>query len=146
MKKNIPKVERIPYNDGSKKRVDSLWLQTQRDFLRWKKTEDFAVWLKKQFLWQGGTCYYCDEPLNGTTQNVEHVVPKSKGGGNHPKNLVLACWRCNKSKYSKVLPQNKLESLRSKNRKKRGTYTKLKQTYKSETQLAYELRDMFRNG
>ena len=42
------------------------------------------------------TCAYCgvqDVPLE-----VEHIVPKSKGGSNRVSNLALACHRCNQKK------------------------------------------------
>lgn len=38
------------------------WVETQREYLRWRKTEDFAKWRHKQFLKQGGTCYFCGQP------------------------------------------------------------------------------------
>lgn len=39
------------------------------------------------------TCHYCGGPA-GT---VDHVIPKAKGGTDHPTNLVAACARCNYS-------------------------------------------------
>jgi len=45
------------------------------------------------------SCCYCnktDVPLE-----VEHVVPKSKGGSNRIANLVLACRKCNEKKGTK---------------------------------------------
>jgi 5-methylcytosine-specific restriction endonuclease McrA len=41
-----------------------------------------------------GICSYCLRP--GTS--VDHVVPLSRGGGNEPDNLVLACGSCNSKK------------------------------------------------
>lgn len=48
------------------------------------------------FLRHKGKCFYCGTP----TQNyeVEHIVPKSKGGVDSINNLVLACRSCNVSK------------------------------------------------
>lgn len=48
----------------------------------------------------GRKCAYCgtqDVPLE-----VEHVVPKSRGGSNRVTNLTLACEPCNKSKGNKT--------------------------------------------
>ena len=64
----------------------------------------------------GWTCHYCDAPLAHTSNpgsysiddegclrpaagfrwtNRDHVVPRSRGGSDHPGNLVLACSPCN---------------------------------------------------
>lgn len=115
------------------------WLEKHRDFLRWKKTPAFQKWRRQQFLNQGGTCYYCDVPLWGIRENVEHVIPKIAGGTNNPKNLVLACWKCNKEKYTKILSRKELKELEAKNAKKKGTYHKLRELYVSEEELAIEL-------
>ncbi len=37
------------------------------------------------------TCRYCGAPAG----HVDHVVPVSAGGGEHPGNLAAACQRCN---------------------------------------------------
>ena len=39
-----------------------------------------------------GGCYYCGEP---ETITMEHVMPKSIGGGFTAENIVPACQRCN---------------------------------------------------
>lgn len=51
------------------------------------------------------TCYYCGEPFapwrNGFSPRVptrEHRLPRSLGGGDGKKNVVLACWACNNEK------------------------------------------------
>jgi hypothetical protein len=49
------------------------------------------------------TCAYCgktDIPLE-----IEHIVPKSKGGSNRVSNLTLACTACNRKKGNKSLEQ-----------------------------------------
>lgn len=119
------------------------WLKTHKEFLRWKKTTEFQKWRKKQFLKQGGTCWYCDEPLIGTRQNIEHVIPKIHGGDNRKSNLVIACWKCNKEKYTTVHSYKVRQANAIKNRKKRGTYHILKQKLQTEEELAYELRQRF---
>jgi 5-methylcytosine-specific restriction endonuclease McrA len=119
------------------------WLQTHKAMLEWQKTEEFTKWRRRQFLKQGGTCYYCDEPLIGSRQNIEHITPKSKGGTNSRKNLVITCSRCNKDKGTSLLTKNQRDALKAKNLKKRGTYHVLQETYKTEEQIAYELKEMF---
>ncbi len=124
--------------------VRRSWTDIQREYLRWRKTEDFQKWSRRQFLKQGGTCYYCDQPLAGVRQNVEHIIPKIRGGDNRKSNLVLACSACNKEKYTSVLSRARKNSLRVKNSAKKGTWLKLKEEYPTELDLAYRLREMFR--
>lgn len=42
------------------------------------------------------TCVYCD--AKNVPLEVEHIIPKSKGGSNRISNLTLACRPCNESK------------------------------------------------
>ena len=42
----------------------------------------------------GGTCWMCGKPW----QEIDHVIPLSRGGTNWPANLRPACARCNNSK------------------------------------------------
>lgn len=55
-------------------------------------------------VWQG-RCLHCNgwlliaadgEPISRAT--IEHIVPRSAGGGDQPDNLALACARCNEGK------------------------------------------------
>jgi 5-methylcytosine-specific restriction endonuclease McrA len=34
---------------------------------------------------------------------VEHVIPVTRGGGHTWENVVLACWRCNRTKNARDL-------------------------------------------
>ena len=48
-------------------------------------------------------CVYCgktDVPLN-----IDHIIPKSKGGTNRVSNLVLACIECNQKKSNRSLEE-----------------------------------------
>ena len=47
------------------------------------------------------TCQYCDIKVAGKEATVDHVIPRSKGGGSTWNNLVTACRRCNIKKGSK---------------------------------------------
>lgn len=49
----------------------------------------------------GFRCVYCGQE-DGPFE-VDHVVPVSKGGGDHPENLCCACRACNRSKGAKLL-------------------------------------------
>ena len=122
------------------------WLYTHREFLRWKKTPEFEKWRHRQFLYQGGTCFYCDIPLQGIRTDVEHIVPKSKGGTNNARNLVLACWECNKKKYISSISKDDLDVLRVKNKKKKGTYHLLREQFPTEEDVADNIRQHIRES
>ncbi len=50
------------------------------------------------FLRDRGTCLYCLADLHGSDPRdvtIDHVVPRSAGGGNESGNLVLCCRSCN---------------------------------------------------
>ncbi|GAB5493098.1 MAG: hypothetical protein Phog2KO_33130 [Phototrophicaceae bacterium] len=48
----------------------------------------------------GRTCAYCG--ANNVALEVEHIVPKSRGGSNRVSNLSLACTSCNQQKGSQT--------------------------------------------
>ena len=85
------------------------------------------------------TCVYC----NGTNQDsileIDHFIPRSKGGSDRVANLVLACHSCNQAKGN-ALPQEWLGSL-SKSK------TKVNQTrVKQLTRLIAGFRPGFRDA
>src|SRR5258708_29402530 len=43
----------------------------------------------------GGLCTYCGVP---NPRSVDHIVPTSRGGIDHPSNLTIACLPCNSEK------------------------------------------------
>jgi 5-methylcytosine-specific restriction endonuclease McrA len=55
---------------------------------------------KNIFRRDGHRCQYC-----GTTSpplTIDHVIPRSRGGGDHWENLVCACVHCNNKKGSRT--------------------------------------------
>jgi hypothetical protein len=53
----------------------------------------------------GNRCEYCQlrqEHLPFTTFHVEHILPRKHGGDDDPRNLALACDRCNAHKGSNL--------------------------------------------
>lgn len=52
----------------------------------------------------GYCCEYCRSQERFATHrfSVEHIIPLSKGGQNHPDNLAYACQGCNNYKYTKT--------------------------------------------
>ena len=52
------------------------------------------------FARDGWSCQYC----GSAAENVDHVIPKSRGGRHVWENVVAACRRCNSKKENR-LPQ-----------------------------------------
>ncbi len=43
-------------------------------------------------------CAYCGEKLRKKDVDVDHIVPKSRGGSNQVNNLTASCSHCNRQK------------------------------------------------
>jgi 5-methylcytosine-specific restriction endonuclease McrA len=43
----------------------------------------------------GLICHYCYEPMDYEDAQIDHVIPKVRGGSDAPVNLVLSCPTCN---------------------------------------------------
>ena len=46
----------------------------------------------------GKTCAYCEKSVNNFDINLDHVIPRTKGGSDEADNLVVSCNKCNSSK------------------------------------------------
>ena len=52
----------------------------------------------------GALCYLCGKPLHdGRPLSTDHVIPKSKGGTNHSRNLKTVHQQCNQEKGDMTL-------------------------------------------
>lgn len=51
-----------------------------------------------------GRCEYCYSPADFATQtfNIEHIIPRAKGGRTALNNLAFSCAGCNGHKYTKT--------------------------------------------
>ena len=81
-----------------------------RDLMLWCAGHDatFAYLPEKPAQWLG-KCIHCNrrlsirddgKPLGGAT--LEHIVPRTHGGADHPDNVAIACSRCNGQKGRKL--------------------------------------------
>jgi len=77
-----------------------MWAHKRRFYKLTNTNEPCAFDRKEQFKRQHGKCYYCACKLS--KYHVDHVIPLSRGGSNHPDNLVLACPSCNSKKHNKL--------------------------------------------
>jgi hypothetical protein len=51
-------------------------------------------------------CTYCGVSGNEAELEVDHIIPKSKGGSHHISNLTTACRKCNQQKSNKYMQPN----------------------------------------
>lgn len=63
--------------------------------------------MKRKVKRLGCKCYYCSLPLTFkrnriNTITVDHNIPIKRGGTNVIRNLLPACKKCNKRKYTKT--------------------------------------------
>ncbi len=54
---------------------------------------------------QEGVCVGCNTHFPFRVMDVDHILPRSKGGTDHPDNLQLLCSGCNRSKGGKTMAQ-----------------------------------------
>jgi len=59
-----------------------------------------------------GICQYCACKLNSKNSTVDHVLPKSRGGGNSWTNLVASCHPCNLRKGNRTPSEANMKLLR----------------------------------
>lgn len=57
----------------------------------------------------GWSCQYCGTKLDWHSVTVDHIVPRSKGGGTSWKNCVAACKRCNMKKGNRALSETGMQ-------------------------------------
>lgn len=54
------------------------------------------------FLRDDHTCQYCAKTLPRAQLNLDHVVPRSRGGQTNWENIVTSCHRCNRAKGNRT--------------------------------------------
>ena len=79
-------------------------------FLRMLKHRKPVVRFSREnvFARDHGQCQYCSVKLSRAEATYDHVVPKSRGGGTHWENIVIACVRCNQKKGGRTPAEAKM--------------------------------------
>lgn len=54
------------------------------------------------FIRDSHTCQYCDRIFDPRDLNLDHVIPRDKGGKTTWENVVASCIRCNSKKANKL--------------------------------------------
>lgn len=60
-----------------------------------------AVTRRAVFVRDGHRCQYC----GGQAENIDHIVPRSRGGAHAWENVVACCRRCNTRKEDRLLEE-----------------------------------------
>ena len=60
-----------------------------------------AVTRRAVFARDGHRCQYCGAPA----ENIDHVIPRSRGGSHSWDNVVASCKRCNTAKEDRLLEE-----------------------------------------
>ena len=63
------------------------------------------------FLRDKNTCQYCYKSFSNKELNLDHVLPKSRGGKSSWTNIVLSCIRCNQKKADRTPKEAKMKLL-----------------------------------
>lgn len=72
-----------------------------RRFVRVPYRRRITLTRRSVFLRDGGICQYC----GATAENLDHVVPRSRGGEHTWENVVAACRSCNARKGDRTPPE-----------------------------------------
>lgn len=72
----------------------------------------------RERLWEetSGHCVYCGHPVTLGEMEVDHIVPKSIGGGGEYLNKVCCCPRCNDEKADLLVEDYLLEKMSDRKR------------------------------
>lgn len=76
--------------------------RTDIEFRRRAKTKGYRKHLSTLLMEQAFACALCGETITAETPEVDHIVPRSKGGTNDKANLQAACPECNRSKGNRT--------------------------------------------
>ena len=72
---------------------DKAIVKRSRTCMKWPRKHHYY---KKLLVERDGLrCHYCDVVMTYRDAQIDHIVPKARGGTDAPSNLVLACATCN---------------------------------------------------
>jgi 5-methylcytosine-specific restriction endonuclease McrA len=58
-----------------------------------RQSKKLSPEIRKQIEQRDRVCVYCKDPYG--PYEIDHIVPRVRGGTDNPRNLALACVRCN---------------------------------------------------
>jgi 5-methylcytosine-specific restriction endonuclease McrA len=81
-----------------------------RDYVR-RRRRRIALTRRNIFLRDKFRCQYCSKTLRSAELTMDHVVPRSQGGGASWENLVASCGPCNRRKGGRTPRQARMKLL-----------------------------------
>lgn len=84
---------------------------------------------REVFLRDGYACQYCGLQTRDLT--IDHIMPKSRGGGHSWENLVSACRPCNHRKGGKTLAEARMALRRAPAQPRAGHYYTIQRRLRS---------------
>jgi len=103
----------------ARKKLDPIWVEKRREYrrkYRKENTEIVRMWRKSNkkrgiscklrfeiFKRDNFTCFYCGRKAPAVVLQVDHKIPKSKGGKTAKENLITSCFECNIGKSDNLL-------------------------------------------
>ena len=69
-----------------------------------------SSWWKQQL--GRGICYHCEKKIAREQLTMDHLMPLSRGGRSHKKNIVVSCKECNSRKKNLTVAELRLSSLK----------------------------------
>ena len=100
------------------------------------------------FARDGNQCQYCGHNFPTSELSLDHVVPRSRGGGTTWENIVCACVACNVRKGGRTPHEARMQMIRQPVKPKRSPLLSIKlgnpkyQSWKSFVDNAYWLVDL----
>lgn len=99
----------VPEDTPALRSVDTLWAIPTIVIVpgyfgrhsKKKQQSSRAINLRQLYHIYGGECQYCLKHIPYSSATRDHLVPRSKGGGNLDDNIVLSCKKCNTKKSNK---------------------------------------------
>jgi 5-methylcytosine-specific restriction endonuclease McrA len=80
-------------------RIDAPSVLRLRQFVRVPYRHDAPLTRRAVFARDEWACQYC----GATAENLDHVIPRSRGGTHTWDNVVAACRRCNSRKENRLI-------------------------------------------
>lgn len=75
-----------------------------RTLVRVDRHRELSISRRGVFARDGHRCQYCGD----RAETLDHVIPRSRGGGHTWDNVVAACRPCNVHKADRLLPETRL--------------------------------------
>ncbi|GHT54041.1 hypothetical protein AGMMS49982_18090 [Bacteroidia bacterium] len=94
-------IERLSDDAGLFKNFVNTTLVPQRTDIH--KVEPIKSVKERLYKEQNGLCTGCKRQFEMRNMEIDHIIPKSKGGGSYYENYQLLCGACNKKKSDKPM-------------------------------------------